>query len=97
MNDFYNKDNYSLADIEYLIRNEVEEDVHLDYKEGRALAKIAGVGSVTIKRHIAKLKHIKYFGSGYSGHWEIIDNNESKKNLEFSMKIHFFEKKLLLR
>lgn len=37
--DFYNKDSYSLEDIEYLIRNEVEEDVHLDYKEGRALAK----------------------------------------------------------
>lgn len=37
--DFYQKDNYSLADIEYLIRNEVEEDVHLDYKEKRALAK----------------------------------------------------------
>ena len=27
------------------------------------------------QRHIAKLTHIKYVGSGYSGHWEIIENN----------------------
>ena len=27
--------------------------------------------SMTIKRHIAKLPHIQFVGSGYSGHWEI--------------------------
>lgn len=27
---FYNKDSYSLDDIEYLINNEVEENIHLD-------------------------------------------------------------------
>ena len=32
-------------------------------------------GLRTIKRHIAKLTHTKYVGSGYSGHWEIIENN----------------------
>ena len=32
-------------------------------------------GLRTIKRHIAKLTHIKYVGSGYSGHREIIENN----------------------
>lgn len=32
-------------------------------------------GLRTIKRHIAKLTHIKYVGRGYSGHWEIIENN----------------------
>lgn len=37
--DFYNQDNYSIRDIESLIKNEVEESVHLDYKEARALAK----------------------------------------------------------
>lgn len=37
--DFYNKNSYTLADIESLITNEVEEDIHLDYKEARALAK----------------------------------------------------------
>lgn len=35
------------------------------------LAKLLGVTSKTIKRHIAKMPHIKYIGSGYSGHWEI--------------------------
>lgn len=37
--EFYNKDSYSLADIEYLINNEVEENIHLDYKAAAALAK----------------------------------------------------------
>ena len=35
------------------------------------LARLRGVTSRTIKRHIVKLTHIKYVGSGYSGHWEI--------------------------
>ena len=37
--DFYNQDNYSLEDIKNLIKNEVEENIHLDYKEARALKK----------------------------------------------------------
>jgi ATP-dependent DNA helicase RecG len=39
------------------------------------LATISGYTSKTIKRHILKLTHIKYVGSGYSGHWEITDDN----------------------
>ncbi len=35
------------------------------------LAKKSGKSVITIKRHIAKLSHIKYKGSGYSGHWEV--------------------------
>ena len=35
------------------------------------LAKLSGKGLRTIKRHLAKLTHIKYVGSGYSGHWKI--------------------------
>ncbi len=35
------------------------------------LAKLSGFVSKTIKRHIAKMPHIKYVGRGYSGHWEI--------------------------
>lgn len=38
------------------------------------LGQISGFTSKTIKRHLAKLPHIKYVGSGYSGHWEITDN-----------------------
>ena len=37
---FYNKDSYSLEDIKYLINNEVEENIHLDYKDAGALAKV---------------------------------------------------------
>jgi len=39
------------------------------------LATLSGFTSKTIKRHINKLAHIKYVGSGYSGHWEIIEDN----------------------
>ena len=39
------------------------------------LARISKKGLATIKRHIAKLAHIKYVGSGYSGHWEIIEDD----------------------
>lgn len=35
----FNKENYSIDDIYDLIRNEVEENIHLDYKEARALGK----------------------------------------------------------
>ena len=37
------------------------------------LAKQFGVTSMTIKRHLAKIPHIRYVGSGYSGHWEVLD------------------------
>ena len=39
------------------------------------LAEISKKGLRTIKRHVAKLAHIKYVGSGYSGHWEIIEDD----------------------
>ena len=37
------------------------------------LAKISKKGLRTIKRHIANMPHIRYVGSGYSGHWEALD------------------------
>ena len=37
--DFYNKEEYSIEDIEQLIENEVEENIHLDYKAAGALEK----------------------------------------------------------
>jgi len=36
---FYEKEGYSITDIEYLIKNEVEESIHLDYKAAGALTK----------------------------------------------------------
>ena len=35
------------------------------------LASLSGKGLRTIKRRIAKMPHIVYIGSGYSGHWEV--------------------------
>jgi ATP-dependent DNA helicase RecG len=37
------------------------------------LAKLSNRSSKTIKRHLAKMSHIRYVGSGYSGHWEIVE------------------------
>ncbi len=40
------------------------------------MSHICGKGVRTIKRYISKLSHIKYVGSGYSGHWEILEKSE---------------------
>ena len=37
--DFYSQKSYSITDIEKLIENEVEENIHLDYKRAEALGK----------------------------------------------------------
>ena len=39
------------------------------------LARQFGVTPMTIKRHIAKMPHIHFVGSGYSGHWEVVDKD----------------------
>ena len=39
MNDFYNKDEYGEDYIRNLIDNEMEEDIYLEFKDGRALGK----------------------------------------------------------
>lgn len=50
----------------------IEEQIRKNPKvTTEELAKTSGKGLRTIKRHIAKLSHIKYVGSGYSGHWEV--------------------------
>lgn len=37
------------------------------------LAELSNRSSKTIKRHLAKMPHIRYVGSGYSGHWEVLE------------------------
>ena len=37
------------------------------------LAKLSNRSSRTTKRHLVKMPHIRYVGSGYSGHWEVHD------------------------
>ena len=52
------------------IESQIKKNPQITTEE---LAKLRGITSKTIKRHILKLPHIKYVGSGYSGHWEITD------------------------
>lgn len=42
------------------------------------LAQLSGKSIITIKRRIAKMPHIVYVGSGYSGHWEVRKRNETR-------------------
>ena len=52
------------------IENQIRLDPQITTDE---LAKMSNKGIATIKRHIAKMPHIRYVGSGYSGHWEVLD------------------------
>ena len=56
-------------DLDTWIENEIARNPKITTKE---IAQKSKKGIRTIKRHLAKLKHINYVGSGYSGHWEII-------------------------
>ena len=54
----------------------IEEQIRKNPKvTTEELATLSGFTSKTIKRHINKLAHIKYVGRGYSGHWEIVEND----------------------
>lgn len=55
------------------IENQIRENPQITTEE---LAKMSKKGLRTIKRHIAKMPHVQYVGSGYSGHWEVDANEE---------------------
>lgn len=55
--------------IDAIIIQEIRKNPQITTEE---LVQIANKGLATIKRHIAKLPDVRYVGSGYSGHWEII-------------------------
>ena len=38
------------------------------------MAIVLGVSSKTIKRHIKEMDNVCYVGRGFSGHWEITDD-----------------------
>ena len=50
------------------IENQIRENPQITTEE---LAQMSKKGLRTIKRHIAKMPHIHYVSSGYSGHWEV--------------------------
>ena len=52
------------------IENQIRENPQITTEE---LAQMSKKGLRTIKRHIAKMPHIRYVGSGYSGYWEVLD------------------------
>ena len=52
------------------IENQIRQNPQITTEE---LAKMSNKGLRTVKRHIANMPHIRYVGSGYSGHWEILD------------------------
>ena len=60
-------------ELDIWIKEQIKDNPQITTEE---LAKLSGYTSKTIKRHILKLTHIKYVGSGYSGHWEIVDDNQ---------------------
>ena len=52
------------------IENQIRLNPQITTEE---LAKMSKKGLRTIKRHIANMPHVRYVGSGYSGHWEVLD------------------------
>ena len=57
-------------------KNELDEWIEKQIRKNPKIttAKLASMSQrsiITIKRHITKLKHIKFVGSGFSGYWEI--------------------------
>ena len=63
------QDDTQELDLDTWIEHEIANNPKITTEE---LAQKSKKGIRTIKRHLAKLKHINYVGSGYSGHWEII-------------------------
>lgn len=57
-------------DIDVWILNQIKENPKITTEE---LAEKSHKGVRTIKRHIAMMEHIRFVGSGYSGHWELLE------------------------
>ena len=69
------EDNGSQTDPQGVLLNEIiESAIKENSKVTRAqIAEKAGVSLRTVSRKIQEMPHIQYIGSGYSGHWEIIE------------------------
>lgn len=68
----------NVADVPQDVPQDNELDIWIEHKilanpniTTEEMATLSGKTSKTIKRHIAKLPHIKYIGSGFSGYWEV--------------------------
>ena len=56
-------------DLDAWIERQIKDNPKITTEE---LAEKSHKGVRTIKRHISMTRHIRYVGSGYSGHWEVI-------------------------
>ena len=56
-------------DLDAWIERQIKDNPKITTEE---LAEKSHKGVRTIKRHISMMRHIRYVGSGYSGHWEVI-------------------------
>lgn len=65
------------GDIDSSIVRLIREDKGISAER---IAEKLSVSAKTIKRHIANMPTIRYVGSGYSGHWEIIDEDAPKED-----------------
>ena len=57
-------------DLDAWIERQIKDNPKITTEE---LAEKSHKGVRTIKRHISMMGHIHYVGSGYSGHWEVIE------------------------
>ena len=59
------------------LRQTILDMIRRDSKVSREdIAKKTNVSVKTIQREIKRMPNIRYVGSGYSGHWEIITSEE---------------------
>ena len=77
-----------LPNLNYEVRQGVRQGVRQDSIDSRILDLIRGnnkisaeaiaqelsVSTKTVWRHLEKMPNVRYVGSGYSGHWEIIED-----------------------
>ena len=60
-----------------VLRQTIVDMIRKDSKVSREdIAQKAHVSVKTIQREIKRMSNIRYVGSGYSGHWEIITSEE---------------------
>ncbi len=57
-------------DLDAWIERQIKDNPKITTEE---LAEKSHKGVRTIKRHISMMRHIRYVGSGYSGHWKVIE------------------------
>lgn len=67
------QDGTQIADLRTWIETQIRTNPNITTE---SLSQMAGVSVRTIKRRMANMKSVRYVGSGYSGHWEIITTDQ---------------------